>query len=125
MYGEVEAERATVQGAGGEGLSSLPDARRRFAGEGTAGRAFCSGKRCPFALVDSRLDLVGKLAERAKKVSDGILVRIVDEGAVARIAGVIQRHVTDPMALTAIREELEQIGRALPRRSRQHFGRVW
>lgn len=76
-----------------------------------AGRSVCDGKECPFGVVDSRLDLVSKLAERAKKVSDGILIRIVDKGAVGRIANVIQRYVTDPTALAAIREELEQVAR--------------
>lgn len=76
------------------------------------GREACDGKRCPFGVVDSRLDLVAKVAERCKKVADGILVRIVDEGAVERIVEVIQRNVSDPAALAAIADELEALGKA-------------
>jgi len=70
----------------------------------------CDGKYCPFGLVDSRLDLVAKIAERCKKVADGILVRIVDEGAVQQVVEVIERHVKDPEALAAIAGALERLG---------------
>ena len=75
------------------------------------GRSTCEGKRCPFEVVDRRLDLVAKVAERCKKVADGILVRIVDEGAVQRIVDVIQRHVKDPETLAAIAAELDALGK--------------
>ena len=83
---------------------------RALAWANDEGREACDGKRCPFALVDSRLELVAKVAERCKKVADGILVRIVDEGAVAQIAEVIERQVKDPEALAAIAGELERLG---------------
>lgn len=76
------------------------------------GRSVCDRKACPQEVVDRRLDLVAKVAERCKKVADGITVRIVDEGAVERIAQVIECHVTDPSALSAIADELEALGKA-------------
>jgi len=76
------------------------------------GREACDGKRCPFGVVDSRLDLVAKVAERCKKVADGILVRVIDERGVQQIADAIQRYVRDPEALAAIMEELERQGGA-------------
>jgi len=74
------------------------------------GRQACDGKRCPHEVVDRRLDLVSKVAERCKKVADGVLVRIVDEAGVQRIVEVIERHVRDPETLRAIAEELETFG---------------
>lgn len=85
---------------------------RALAWANEEGRARCQGKFCPGEVIDRRLDLVAKVAERCKKVADGILVRIVDEVAVQRIADVISRHVTDPEALAAITEELEHLGAA-------------
>jgi len=72
----------------------------------------CDGKSCPGDVIDRRLDLVAKVAERCKKVADGILVRIVDEGSVQRIADVINRHVRDPETLLAITDELGRLGGA-------------
>ena len=73
-------------------------------------KRLCSGKRCPQDLIDSRLDLVSKVAERCKRVADGILVRIVDEGAIGQVLDVIKRHVTDTELLGAIAADLEKIG---------------
>ena len=75
-------------------------------------RTRCDGKFCPGEVIDRRLDLVAKVAERCKKVADGILVRIVDEGSVQRIADVINRHVRDPETLLAITDELGRLGGA-------------
>jgi hypothetical protein len=74
------------------------------------GRNACEGQQCPYAVVDRRLDLVAKVAERCKKVADGITVRIVDEAGVQRIVDVIRRHVKDPAVLESLAEELEASG---------------
>ena len=71
----------------------------------------CDGKRCPQEVVDRRLDLVSKVAERCKRVADGIQVRIVDEAGVDRIVEVIERHVRDPQIMKAIATDLEMFGR--------------
>jgi len=73
-------------------------------------RETCDGKRCPWQVVDSRLDLVAKVAERCKKVADGVVVRIVDEAAIGQVVAVIRRHITDPETLAKIAAELDQVG---------------
>jgi hypothetical protein len=77
-------------------------------------RQTCGGKRCPYALVDSRLELVSRVAERCKRVADGIQLRIVDEAAIAKVEQAIATHVSDPETLAAIGEELETLDGDLP-----------
>ncbi|MBN1249824.1 MAG: hypothetical protein JXC32_19335 [Anaerolineae bacterium] len=72
----------------------------------------CDGKQCPFALVDNRLQLVSKVAERCSRIADGLQVRVVDADAVQRILGVIQKHVTDKRTLRAIFTELEEVAKS-------------
>jgi len=68
----------------------------------------CEGKACPFALVDNRLELVSKVAERCSRIAEGLQIRVVDLDAVQRVFGVLQKHVKDRVVLRAILEEFER-----------------
>jgi len=73
------------------------------------GAELCEGKSCPFALVDSRLELVSKVAERCSRIADGLQVTIVDSDAVQRVLTVLQKHVKSKATLKAIFEELREM----------------
>jgi len=90
----------------------------------SAHETLCDGKRCPQALVDARIDLVAKLADRCRRAA-GRVAPVVDEVAVQKIVDVIARHVTDPEALETIARELEALGDAEAAAGPTRAGNDW
>ena len=71
----------------------------------------CDGKHCPFALVDSRLSLVSRVAMRSRRIMEGLSIRLVDDEQIDEIVQIIARHVTDEPTRAAIAAELKEVGR--------------
>ncbi|MBN1461665.1 MAG: hypothetical protein JXA57_19205 [Armatimonadetes bacterium] len=69
-------------------------------------REACDGKRCPLGLVDKRLELVAKVAERCSRIAEGLEVRVVDPAAIDHVLTIIRKHIPNPETLKALAEEL-------------------
>jgi hypothetical protein len=69
-------------------------------------REACDGRRCPLGLVDKRLALVAKVAERCSRIAEGVQVRVVDAAAIDHVLTIIRKHLPDPTTLKALAEEL-------------------
>ncbi len=70
--------------------------------------ARCDGKQCPYALVDSRLGLVSRLAERYQRIATA---QSRDDACLARMQAVIDRYVPHAQLRIAIMRDLKEAQR--------------
>jgi len=69
-------------------------------------REACDGKRCPLGLVDKRLELVAKVAERCSRIAEGLQAQVIDPAAIDHLLTILRKHLPNPDTLKALAEEL-------------------
>jgi hypothetical protein len=118
--GEEElATLADIRRLGADLTEELALARlqllRALERSGDETREACDGKRCPLGLVDRRLELVAKVAERCSRIAEGLEVRVVDAVAIDHVLTIIRKHLPNPDTLKALAEELGGSAEPQPR----------